>query len=95
MKHILIGKSLLIKVDEIVSANLTAKDKEDRDCIEVVLTSGTKWTIWSNLNKSREVLRAVATINDKLELIETISNLVYESKVGRESNLSKKIKQIL
>ena len=89
-------KNLLInRIEDIVSANLTAKCKDDKDCIKLLLSTGTEWTVWSNLKESKEVLRSIPMINKNLKLVRDIEYLVHTSKVGRESNLSKRIKQVL
>ena len=95
MKHILIGRELLINTDDIVSANLRTTNEKGNDCNKIVLKSRVEWTVFSNLQESRVILRAVAIINQKLELIEEIKNLVYKPSVGRESNCSKQIKELL
>lgn len=95
MKHIIIGKSLIIRIEDIVTANLSAKCKDDKPCIKVLLSTGTEWTIWSNLEKSKEVLRSIPLINKNLKLVRDIEYLISKPKVGRESNLSKQIKEIL
>lgn len=95
MEHILIGRDLLLKIDQIASANLSARDKSDKPCIKIKLMDGTEWTIWANMEKSREVLRSIPKINDQVDLIENIKASVFQSRTGRESNISKEIKQLL
>ena len=95
MKHILIGKDLLLNVEHILSANLTAKDKEDKECIKIITSNQNEWTIWANLGYSRDILRAIPKVNDQFDLLENIKGCVMMRRRGRESNVSKEIKQIL
>jgi len=95
MEHILIGKDLLLKIDQITSANLCAIDKEGKPCIKVKLIDGNEWTIWANLENSRQILRSIPKINDQFDLIENIKSSVFQSRAGRESNISKEIKELI
>jgi len=78
IKHILIGRNLLLKIDQIVSANLSATDKDGKDCIKIKLIDRTEWTVWSRLDMSRQLLISIPKINDQFELLENIKVCVYE-----------------
>jgi|GEM_PF-6009481 len=93
-KHILIGDNLILNINHIVSANLS-DFKNGKNCISINLQGGTVWTVWANLQQSREVLKSTVKINENLELIENIEKCVLSKRVGRESNLSKELKEIL
>lgn len=93
--HILIGNNLLLKIDTIESANLLAIDKKGEDCIEVYVSKGTKWTIWNQLEKSRRLLRTIPKINEQFELLENIRACILKNRRGRESNVSKEIREML
>ena len=95
IKHILIGKDLLLKVDNIVSANLSAKDSKNATCIKVQLDNNTEWTVWANLEHSKKLIRSIPKVNEQFELIENIKGCVLKSRLGRETNLSKEIREIL
>lgn len=95
MKHILIGRNLILNPDHIISANLSAKDYEGKPCIKVKVDDGTEWTIWANLEKSKQILISMAQYNDAFELVDMITKKVNESRRGVESKLSKEIKQLL
>lgn len=95
MEHILIGKDLLLKTDHIVSANLSAKTNDDKDCIKVKLLDGTQWTVYSNLAKSKEILRTIPKINDQHELIEQLKDCVYKGRIGRNPIVLAELKDIL
>ena len=82
MAHILVGNNLLLKVDDIVSANLAAKDDNDRPCIKIRLTTGEEWTIWANLEQSKKVLKSIPLLNSETNVIEQISTCVKKRGIG-------------
>jgi len=95
MEHILIGRNLLLKIDHIMSANLSVVDKDGKDCIKIKVSDGTEWTVWANLEYSRQTLKSIPKINDQFDLLENIREVVLKNRVGRESNVSIEIKEIL
>lgn len=94
MSHVLIGKSLILKVEDIVSANLNSTCKDGKECIKVTMSNNVEWTIWANLIDSRKTLRDIPTFNKNMRLVRDVEWLVNSPKVGRESILSKKLKEL-
>lgn len=78
--HILIGSGLILRVSDIVSANLNAKDDKDNDCIKVKVQDGTTWTVWQDLEQSRQKLRSITTQQTDRELLLKIRAIVFQKK---------------
>lgn len=95
MSHVLIGGDLLLKIDQIVSANLLAKNEDDKPCIKVTLENGVEWTVYSDLEASKRRLKTIAKNNNTEVIIKKVKRAVYKNRRGRESYLSKEIKEIL
>jgi hypothetical protein len=95
MGHILIGKNLVLKVDQIESALLEETDDNGKPCIKVKMVSNIEWTIWANLEYSKGALKSIARINDQFDLLENIKGCVLKNRKGRESKVSKEIQELL
>ena len=91
-KFIYLGSGLVLKVENISYANLTAT-KEGKPCIQITMSDGTIWSVYSDLKESRKILKNLSL--ETVDIFDKVKQVLKGKSTVSTSIINRKIEEIL